>query len=126
MSPNARANALLYLYTLFKYSILPERIGILVEQLNHRSILGLETPFLSTELKKKGKKSATSKEHRTRRNPNSPKTHIAHTIRPNTVEPHLALGLGPLNPERDINTTMQLIHLSTDPRNLLREVDLIT
>lgn len=66
MSPNARANALLYLYTLLQYSVLPERIGILVEQLNHRSILGLETPFLSTELEKKEKKSATSTEHRTR------------------------------------------------------------
>lgn len=113
-------------HSLLQYSVLPERIGILVEQLNHRSILGLETPFLSTELEKKGNMSATSTKHRTHHKPNRPKTHIAHTIRPNAVEPHLALGLRPLNPERDINATMQLIHLSTDPGNLLREVDLIT
>ena len=73
MSPNARADALLYLYTLLQYSVLPEGIGILVEQLNHRSILGLETPFLSAELGKKRNKSATSTENRTRRKPNKPK-----------------------------------------------------
>jgi hypothetical protein len=53
---NARANALLYLYTL-QYSVLPEGIAIIVEQLNHRSILGLQTPFLGAELKEEKKPS---------------------------------------------------------------------
>jgi hypothetical protein len=54
ISHNARANALLYLYTL-PYLALPEWITALVEQLNHLSILSLQAPFLSTELKKKKK-----------------------------------------------------------------------
>lgn len=53
MTPNARANALLYLYTLPQYSVLPEGIAIIVEQLNNRAILGLQTPFLGTELEEK-------------------------------------------------------------------------
>ena len=63
MSLNARANALLYLYTL-QYSVLPEGIAIIVEQLNHCSILGLQTPFLGTELEEEKEiKSATIIKH---------------------------------------------------------------
>lgn len=42
------------------------------------------------------------------------------------MEFHLALGLGALHPKRDIDPSMQLVHLSTDPGNLLRKVDLVT
>lgn len=52
-------------------------------------------------------------------------THETHPIRSNTLEAHLALTLGTLHPEGNINAPMQLIHLAANPRNLLRKVDLV-
>ena len=49
----------------------------------------------------------------------------AHPRPPKTLEPHRARVLGAFDLEADINPAMQLVHLSPDPRHLMREVDLV-
>ena len=88
----------IYLYR-FRYQVqqllLPEWIDVTIEQLHDGSILGLQTPFLSSELYNcmpLDKKELLSTGWRGL-------THVTHTVRPDTSKPHLALGLGAFHPE---------------------------
>lgn len=53
------------------------------------------------------------------------KTHISHPIRPHTPKPHPPTPLRPPHPKRNINPSMQLIHLPRNPRNLTRKIYLL-
>ena len=53
-------------------------------------------------------------------------TYEAHTIRSDASKPHLALAFGAFHPKGNVDATMELVHLTADPWNLLCEVDFIT
>jgi hypothetical protein len=52
-------------------------------------------------------------------------TYEAHTVRSDASKPHLALALGAFHPEGNVDAAVELVHLTADPWNLLREVDFV-
>ena len=96
-----------------------ERIRISgLEQVNHSSVLQLQTPLCRLKL------------HILSALSSSPyplsSTHNAHPRLPMTLEPHLSLLSRSLNPIHHINLPMQLINLSTDIRNFTRKIHLVS
>lgn len=99
----------LYLYSFHTSvypSLLAERISVFVQQLHHSSIFGLQAPFLGAELYNIKRLASQAEIRGGKYAWKGNVTHVAHSVRPNTSKPHLALGLGALHPERDIDAPM--------------------